>query len=89
MARLTAELELEVTVTLKTVNGLYGGEMYDKTVAKVEHKKVLIGTTDTNKRKLIEQVEDVMDQAYRETTKALHSASYLTDGAVEAKQNLD
>ena len=70
-------------MVVETANAGYSD---DKIVSSVSRVKTTALTTDSKKRKIIDSLEDVVEDVSREMSEILHDSKRLTDGEVEKKQ---
>lgn len=61
------------------MNGRYGDTAQ---IVNVQRKKLTALTSDSRKRKLIDAVEDMVEDAMRDASETLHESKRLTDGEV-------
>ena len=80
------DLKIEVAVKIVTAKELYG-ELKDLAVCKIE--KTLSSNSDTKKRVLLNELEDVIDQAQRSIADTVHFSKHLTDGELKKAEDTE
>lgn len=74
-----SDLKFEIELTLKTTNTGYSNAV---DVVSVKKEVVLNVNTDSPKRKIVGQVEDLVEDTLREAYRSMQDSKKLTDGDI-------
>lgn len=79
----TEQLKVSVSITVETIENLYG-----KKIVEVASTKTLVHDTDGKKRKIINEIEEIVQEATSDASKIIHFSKAFTDGELETRESV-